>query len=243
MCIRDRGGAGTGAAHNVTTLEFTILEPNGISLINNLVQAVQTLYKQAPSYNSTTTGATATVPGQAGTGPTTTGSTSRTSPSYAQATYVMVIRFYGYDDQGNLVQAGNPGNQLAPSAPGAIVTKFYPFVISNLDFKLSNKAIEYRIKGMCVAYFLGASASRGSIQQNFNLVGKTVSDILSGNQSNSNQISPDDSKRTGVPVIQQGASNSAQPTILEADSASVANLFNDGTGYVPGYDPNAGWSA
>jgi hypothetical protein len=27
------------------------------------------------------------------------------------------------------------------------------------------------------------------------------------------------------------------------DSAEVAALFNDGTGYTPGYDPSAGWSA
>jgi hypothetical protein len=211
------GGPSTGAAHNVTNLEFTILEPNGISLINNLVQAVQTLYKQAPSSYNTTTGATTTVPGEAGVGPNTTGSSATTTPSYTQANYVMVIRFYGYDDQGNLLQGGNPG--------GAIITKFYPFVISSLDFKLSSKAIEYRIKGLCTMYVLGASAARGSIQQNFNLVGKTVSDILSGNQSNTNEVSPDDSKRTGVPAIPRAPSASVQPT----PTASPA--------FEPGFNP------
>jgi hypothetical protein len=36
----------------------------------------------------------------------------------------------------------------------------------------------------------------------------------------------------------------ASPPIPAAqpDSAATANLFNDGTGYTPGYDPNAGWS-
>jgi hypothetical protein len=61
-------------------------------------------------------------------------------------------------------------------------------------------------------YVLGASAARGSIQQNFNLVGKTVSDILSGNQSGTNEVSPDDSKRTGVPAIQRAPSAPVQPT-------------------------------
>jgi hypothetical protein len=219
------GGPGTLTAHNVTELDFTILEPNGISLINNLAQAVQTLYKQSPAITNV---AGATTGGSA------------TQVSYMQAPYVMVIRFYGYDDQGNLLQAGNPGNQVSPSIPGAIVTKYYPFVISKVDFKLQSKAIEYKVTGKILAYDLAPSAKRGSIPANFNLVGKTINDILNGNNSAGMEVSPQDGRASSsTPSIQKAPPG---PAIPEPDSASVSNLFNDSTGYTPGYNPNAGWS-
>ena len=34
-------GKGTGAVHNYTSIEFTVIEPNGITFIDNLDQAVQ----------------------------------------------------------------------------------------------------------------------------------------------------------------------------------------------------------
>jgi hypothetical protein len=193
------GGPGTLTAHNVTELDFNIYEPNGISLINNLAQAVQNLYKQSPAAGSATNGATTTVPGQAGTGPTTTGGVPLTV-SYMQTPYVMVIRFYGYDDQGNLLQAGNPSK--------AIVTKYYPFAISKIDFKLQSKAIEYKVTGKVLIYDLAPSAKRGSIPANINLVGKTINDILNGNNSAGIEVSPAD-----------GRSSSSTPSVQKAPPA------------------------
>jgi len=47
-----------------------------------------------------------------------------------------------------------------------------------------------------------------------------------------------------APLVQTPNANSSQVfPIPQPDSAETANLFNDGTGYTPGYDPNAGWSA
>jgi hypothetical protein len=39
-----------------------------------------------------------------------------------------------------------------------------------------------------------------------------------------------------------GSTVAPSPFVPQADSAETAALFNDGTGYAPGYDPNAGWS-
>jgi hypothetical protein len=201
------GGPGTLTAHNVTELDFTILEPNGISLINNLAQAVQTLYKQSPAITNV---AGATTGGSA------------TQVSYMQAPYVMVIRFYGYDDQGNLLQAGNPGNQVSPSVPGAIVTKYYPFVISKVDFKLASKAIEYKVTGKILAYDLAPSAKRGSIPANFNLVGKTINDILNGNNSAGMEVSPPDGRvSSSTPSIQKAPPGPAVPGSRDALTTSI----------------------
>jgi len=63
-------GNKTAAAHMVTNMKFTVIEPGGITLIDRLYQAVQ---DQAPK---DATGAV----------------------NYTDAQYLMVIRWYGYDE-------------------------------------------------------------------------------------------------------------------------------------------------
>ena len=176
-------GGGTGAAHNVAKLSFTVSEPNGLTLPSALAQAVQSLYKQDNTNAQL---------GAAG--------------SYGQADYVMVVRFYGYDDNGNLVQAGTKGTQggsssfVGPTLPtassGAFITKVYPFKIHKFNFRLASKGIEYSIEGPLTPYSLGASAKRGSIPNNFALVGKTVADVLNGNHSTGTKVSPTDGRKS-----------------------------------------------
>ena len=186
-------GGGSMQAHNVASLSFTVSEPNGLTLPSALAQAVQNLYKQQ------------NIVGQNG-----------IPADYGAADYVMAIRFYGYDDAGNLVQAGTKGTQttapasfvgppLPTSADGAFITKFYPFRISKFEFRLATKGIEYTIHGVPHGYYLGASAKRGSIPGNFNLVGKTVADVLNGNKSTGTQVSPDDSKRSSNNTVKTPA--------------------------------------
>lgn len=153
------GAGGTLGANLGGDLEFTVTEPNGITLPNNLALAYQDALK---------------------------GAQGAEKENYAQALYCMVIKFYGYDDQGNLVQAGRAGNQngsVTGASPRATVQKIYPFVISNFDFRVANRIVEYKITAKCPPYTLNASSRRGSIPQQFELVGKTVGDILSGNGS------------------------------------------------------------
>ena len=69
-------GKGTRAPHNVVNLSFKITEPNGITLLDNLYLAVQDFLK--------------TDPGQ--------------PVNWAAQQYLMVIRFYGYDQFGNVIE-------------------------------------------------------------------------------------------------------------------------------------------
>ena len=52
----------------------------------------------------------------------------------------------------------------------------------------------------------------------------------------------------GLPIdlinqVQNSQGGMITPIPAQSDSADTAALFNDGTGYTPGYDPTAGWSA
>jgi hypothetical protein len=164
-----------GGSAQLTELSFTVTEPNGITLLSNLLNAVRELYE---SKNIAKPG---------------------TPINYAAAQYCMVIRFYGYDINGNLVQpiarkTGGTDNRAA-------IEKFVPFTISGIEFKVANKLVEYMIKGIAVPDITGFSTNRGSIPQNFQFQGSTVKDILVGTviQQTASQAAGDET-RNGAPI-------------------------------------------
>jgi len=148
------GSPTAGGAATTTDISFVVTEPNGISLLPNLHAACKDLY-------ATT--------GQIG---------KLDSPNYAAATYCMVIRFYGYDDNGNLVA---PIASTTPSTDRtAAVEKFIFFIISDIKFSVANRLVEYKIAGKTSGSATGLSSNRGAIPAQFNFTGATVNDILVG---------------------------------------------------------------
>jgi len=147
---------GTGAANTATDIRFKVTEPNGISLIDNLYKAVSNLYKQK------------NVSKQA---------------NYPMAQYCLVVRFYGYNDSGELVTTGRRGTngQTNLTDPKAIVEKFYPFVITNIKFRIpKDRVVEYSVEGKPIPHFYNKSQDRGTIPFAFELTGETVQQVLQG---------------------------------------------------------------
>jgi hypothetical protein len=205
-------GKGTNMSNNGMDIKFKVVEPNGITLIQNLYRAV-----------------VATQQGQSG------------QPlNYGAATYCLTIEFYGYDAQGNLVAPATgqytTNGQLGGADPQAVIKKYYPFQIQNITFRTVANQIEYHVDAKPVTYSTGAAQARGTIPFAFQLAGQTVAQLLQGS-SISAATASDPGTRTNSPVPQ------TQLTPIQADSTQTAALFNDGTGYTPGYDPAAGWSA
>jgi hypothetical protein len=161
---------GTGMAHSATSIKFKIVEPNGLTLINKLFQAVDNLYKSVNSTNSTTAGVA----------------------NYPMAQYVLALRFYGYDENGVPVQIKN---RVSPTDPLAAVEKFYPFVIANLRFRMANRAVEYEITGQPNCHFYNFGTDRGTIPFQFQLVGETVGDILQGRPVGTKYSVPEDGRK------------------------------------------------
>lgn len=148
------GTPGTRGAAKLSELSFTLTEPNGISLIANLIKAVNDLYWTKGLAKKGTT------------------------VNYSEAQYCMVIRFYGYDSAGNLVIPINQRQGVTDRQ--AAIEKFIPFRITAIDFKVANKLVEYAIKGAPIEQLTAFSTDRGSIPQNFQFQGSTVKDILVG---------------------------------------------------------------
>jgi hypothetical protein len=148
---------GTGAANTATDIKFKVTEPNGITLIENLYKAVRNLYKEK------------NVSKQA---------------NYPMAQYCLAVRFYGYNDNGELVTTGRrgTGGETNLTDPKAIVEKFYPFVITNIKFRIpKDRVVEYEVQGKPIPHFYNKSQDRGTIPFAFELTGETVGKVLRGN--------------------------------------------------------------
>lgn len=148
-------GKGSGGATNHTDIKFQITEPNGITFIPNLANAVQTLYKtMQPPMDGV----------------------------WTQAQYCMVIRFYGYDEAGNLIQVGRSGalGKNNASDPKAAVEKFIFFAIKNVTTKIHSKQIVYEVEAAPLTEGTGLSQNRGTIPFSYQLTGTTVGEVIGG---------------------------------------------------------------
>ncbi len=154
-------GKGTGRANNATDIAFTVTETTGITLIDNLYNAVQSVYKNSD------------IP-------------------YVSAMYCLVIKFYGYDETGKIVQASNGDNN------NALVEKIIPFKLTELNFSVGNKLVEYTIKAKPLVYDVGFGSNLGVIKSPIEITGATVKDLLMNGIANAD-ISADDG-RTSSPT-------------------------------------------
>jgi hypothetical protein len=119
-------GKGTGGAHNITELRFKIIEPNGISLLDNLFKATKQYIESGGGASSTTV-----------------------NNNYAAQNYLMVIRWYGYDSEGNMVTGTGTRDPSGKSDLNSIVEKFIPFQFTGIKFRIANKLTEYECTAVC----------------------------------------------------------------------------------------------
>lgn len=183
---------GTGAANTATDIKFKVTEPNGITLIENLYKAVSNLYKQKNVSNQA---------------------------NYPMAQYCLVVRFYGYNDNGELVTTGRRGTNGATNLtdPKAIVEKFYPFVITNIRFRIpKDRIVEYAVEGKPIPHFYNKSQDRGTIPFGFELVGETVDQVLRGKPVG-----------TVYPASPGERRDSPQPSVSAPTQPDDTSVFDD----------------
>ena len=142
-------GKQTNAAHMTASLKFTVVEPNGITLLDNLYKAVQDFIPKD--------GAGAI--------------------NYTACTYLMVLRFYGYDQNGNLVKVGNVTPD-GTSDPRSVVEKFIPFLIRKINWGVSNKLVTYEFDCAPTGLQIAATTRRGTIPYDIELADNSLGGLL-----------------------------------------------------------------
>jgi hypothetical protein len=173
-------GKGSGLAHNATELSFTVTETASITLINNLAQAVTTLYKND-------------------------------SIKPISAYFALVIRFYGYDENGKIVPASDSDNK------SAVVEKIIPFRLKDIQFSVSNKLVEYQIQAQPVPYQVGLGSSLGVVKSSIQISGATVKDLLTKGVALA-EVSPADGRKStptpAKPAAPAAASTTTPQTLV-----------------------------
>jgi hypothetical protein len=187
-------GKSTGSAHNVSALKFTLVEPNGITLLDRLYDAVA---------NSAPQSADGKV-------------------NYTAATYLMVIRFYGYDSEGNLEQVRSKPDQEGTSDPASVIEKFVPFKIKSINWSVGSKLVSYEWECVPIGQMIAGFASRGTIPYDVQLVDSTVGGLLGGDITYSNATTSP--ANPGASTTQSPAANSrdAQRQAIERRNQSAA---------------------
>jgi hypothetical protein len=193
-------GINSGGPMAYKNISFTVSEPNGLTLPFNLYRAVNEVYNQTVRKSTD----------------------SNSFINYASGMYCMVIRFYGYDDRGNLALPIK--NSVGSTDPNAVVEKFIFYQQTSLSYSVGSKLTEYRITGASPSTNTGFSVNRGSIPFNMQFTGATVKDVLVGQtkQQTASQAAGDNT-RNGTPIASAPPGNpNPTPTNSQLPPIDVA---------------------
>lgn len=209
---------GNGGAHHNIDIKFTLIEPQGMTLLERLRDAVENHMPVNPDGKV----------------------------NYVAATYVMVIRFYGYDQSGNIVMPIKGGLTVGgqTSDTKAVVEKIIPFKIKNIDWTVSTKTTSYEWTCKPIGQDIGGSTARGTIPYDLQLNATSVENMLggqskysstaapasnpgasttTGNQSDANQSAAETRRLAGANAAAQRVPPPTQASVRAVDNAIDAS--------------------
>ena len=161
FCSTKSNESSTGST---TEISFTITEPYGFSFISNLRKAGAQLAEYASAGNEG----------------------YKLMSNQLKQFFILGIRFYGYDKEGNIVTRnsnidGSPIDMVGAGNSDALFENFYDIQITSLKFKLDGKATVYSIVAASVPAQSLLGIKRGRIPTGVQISGSTVKDALIGN--------------------------------------------------------------
>lgn len=206
---------GTNMANSATNIRFKVTEPNGITLLQSIFNAVVDVYKNDSQAQTNTSNNGA---------PAAKASTGTETPNYLAAQYCLVIQFYGYDSAGKLVApAKGAFSTTGEYGQSAVIIKYYPFRIMDIKFQVANKIIEYSITGKSIPQSYNNTTDRGTIPFPFTMTGETVEQLLTGSPVASGQTS------TGTGTADKGARKTTPEPVNKSTVSAQAIVAATGT--------------
>ena len=124
-------------------------------------------------------------------------STSGAQPNLFQQNYVLGIRFYGYDENGNLMSASTGNSKVKEYAH---FQKYYQLTISKCVFTLDGKAVVYNFEAYYTPTYIPIRVTDNTIKSGSTIKAGTIDEALTGTNGlvqilNNQQFDEKDTKR------------------------------------------------
>ena len=189
-------GKATGASQMANSMKITVAEPSGMTLIDRLYKAVENLQQGAGSGKV----------------------------NYTAADYLTVIRFYGYDESGNIVYPiRSMGEVSGTSDPKAVIEKFIPFKIAGINWSVGSKLVTYEWDCVPQGIYAGGMTGRGAVPYDVQLTDSTVQGLL-GSDTKFSTTTPAASNpgASTTPAADDGSYDRAETARLNRQSQAAA---------------------
>ena len=189
-------GKATGASQMANSMKITVAEPSGMTLIDRLYKACENLQQGAGSGKV----------------------------NYTAADYLTVIRFYGYDESGNIVYPiRSLGEVSGTSDPKAVIEKFIPFKIAGINWSVGSKLVTYEWDCVPQGIYAGGMTGRGAVPYDVQLTDSTVQGLL-GSDVKFSTTTPAASNpgASTTPAADDGSYDRAETARLNRQSQAAA---------------------
>jgi hypothetical protein len=180
-----------GASVDSLAFNFKIYEPFGFSFMSRLKAAALSIVTKSD------------LPGH------------DKAKHHLQQLYMIGIKFYGYDANGNLV-TDDTSNQLIPNnssstdkfADNGVFARYFPINLTEVQFKLDGKTTVYNFKAINVSVNTGNGVKQNQVKTKQSLSGKTVEELLSTGDNSLEKLL-----------------NKIQADLLTSEDIGVKNVF------------------
>jgi hypothetical protein len=149
-------GPATATSSNDYKVTFNIYEPHGFSLITKLTKAADRLRSVSKVENFN----------------------KMNNPT--RQFFILGLRFQGYDENGQVISANTFPKDNFNSDSGGVFERFFDIAINSFKFKIDGKVTVYNIEGIVIGPGTGMGIKRGRLDNGMKVQGKTVNDVLQG---------------------------------------------------------------
>lgn len=177
---------------NTVDVKFQVTEPYGFSFITKLKTAQDALQKVSKLPNVDK------------------------NPFADRQTYILGIKFLGYDAQGNII-----------TGPGKNFETFYDIQITGIKFKLDGRAVVYSVTGCGVAISQGMGLKNGRILTDTSAVGGTVGEMIDSLVENLNKYQQNQVENDSIGIANEYEVVYVGPDADLIKYSSVVNMAAD----------------
>lgn len=206
------GADGQKTATAATQFNFKVTEPLGYTFLTKLAKASKQINKITSLL----------------------GVPESKHPNLYQQNYMMSVKFYGYDSEGNIIESSKvPDNtSVVMGDKFAVFERVFPLIISKCTFKLDGRSTVYNFEAYINNMQSAFGAKRGKIPTASTIEGTTVKEIIDEGlipQLNEFQQKAKENKNIEVPIVYEvdwslapEIAKSPMVTNEEIDKTSVA---------------------